>query len=228
MASSTLSGIEACVFDAYGTLFDVHAAAAQCRSELGEKADPLSVLWRDKQLQYTWLRSLMRQHVDFWQVTGDALDYALEQLAIDDADLRERLMDIYRVLDAYPEVPRMLERLRDAGMKTAILSNGAPAMLDSAVDNAGIRGLLDVVLSIEACGTYKPDPQTYQMATNHFSVAPGAICFMSSNAWDISGAASFGFSAVWVNRTGQPAERLPGHPVAQLTNLERLPELLGL
>jgi len=224
MTSSTLSGIEACVFDAYGTLFDVHAAAAQCRSELGDKADPLSVLWRDKQLQYTWLRSLMRQHVDFWQVTGDAL----EQLAIDDTELRERLMGIYRILDAYAEVPRMLERLRDAGMKTAILSNGAPAMLDSAVDNAGIRGLLDAVLSIESCGIYKPDPQVYQMASDHFGVVPGAICFMSSNAWDICGAASFGFSAVWVNRSGQPAERLPGNPVAQLTTLERLPELLGL
>ena len=228
MSNSPLSGIEVCVFDAYGTLFDVHAAAAQCRDALGDKADPLSTLWRDKQLQYTWLRSLMRQYVDFWQVTGDALDYAMEQMKIDDADLRERLMNIYRILDAYPEVPRMLERLRDAGMKTAILSNGAPHMLDSAVDNAGIGGLLDAVLSVEALRSYKPDPQVYQMALDHFGVAPGAVCFMSSNAWDICGAASFGFSAVWVNRTGQPAERLPGQAVAQLSSLERLPELLGL
>lgn len=228
MSNSPLSGIEVCVFDAYGTLFDVHAAAAQCRDALGDKADPLSTLWRDKQLQYTWLRSLMRQYVDFWQVTGDALDYAMEQMKIDDADLRERLMNIYRILDAYPEVPRMLERLRDAGMKTAILSNGAPPMLDSAVDNAGIGGLLDAVLSVEALGSYKPDPQVYQMALDHFGVAPGAVCFMSSNAWDICGAASFGFSAVWVNRAGQPAERLPGQAVAQLSSLERLPELLGL
>lgn len=228
MATSRLSGIEVCVFDAYGTLFDVHAAAAQCRDALGEKADPLSILWRDKQLQYTWLRSLMHQHTDFWQVTGDALDYALEQLGIDDSALRDHLMDIYRTLDAYPEVPRMLERLRDAGMKTAILSNGEPAMLDSAVDNAGVRGLLDAVLSVEVCGVYKPDPKVYQLAMDHFSVAPGAVCFMSSNAWDISGAATFGFSAVWVNRAGQPAERLPGQPVAQLPSLDGLPGLLGL
>ncbi|GAB4347719.1 MAG: haloacid dehalogenase type II [Gammaproteobacteria bacterium] len=228
MNDSPLGGIEVCVFDAYGTLFDVHAAAAQCRDALGDRADTMSTIWRDKQLQYTWLRTLMHRYVDFWQVTGDALDFALERVGIDDAALRDRLMDIYRTLSAYPEVPRMLERLRDAGMKTAILSNGAPSMLDSAVDNAGISGLLDAVLSVEALGVYKPDPRVYQMASDHFRVAPPAVCFLSSNAWDISGAATFGFSAVWVNRTGQPAERLPGTPVAQLTSLETLPELLNL
>jgi len=227
MANNRLAGIEACVFDAYGTLFDVHSAAARCRDDLGNDADRLSTLWRDKQLQYTWLRSLMQRHVDFWQVTGDALDYALAAIGRDDSALRERLMEIYRVLDAYPEVPRMLERLRDAGLKTAILSNGAPEMLTAAVDNAGIGGLLDAILSVEAVGIYKPDPSVYRLASDHLGTAPGAVCFLSSNAWDIAGAATFGFTAVWVNRTGQPSERLPGNPVATLSDLAGLPDLLG-
>ena len=227
MAVSRLAGIEACVFDAYGTLFDVHAAAARCRDALGDDADKLSTLWRDKQLQYTWLRSLMQRHADFWQVTGDALDYALAAIGRNDPALRERLMDIYRVLDAFPEVPRMLERLRDAGMKTAILSNGAPEMLTAAVDNAGIGGLLDAILSVEAIGIYKPDPAVYRLASDSLGVAPGAVCFLSSNAWDVCGAATFGFTAVWVNRSGQPPERLPGSPVVELTDLTGLPDLLG-
>lgn len=227
MTHSRLAGIEACVFDAYGTLFDVHAAAARCRDELGDDAERLSTLWRDKQLQYTWLRSLMRHHVDFWQVTGDALDYSLAAIGRDDAPLRERLMSIYRVLDAYSEVPRMLERLRDAGLKTAILSNGSPEMLTAAVDNAGIAGLLDAILSVESVGIFKPDPGVYRLASDNLGVAPGAICFLSSNAWDVCGAATFGFTAVWVNRTGQPAERLPGNPVAELPDLVGLPDLLG-
>ncbi len=228
MTEEPLTGIQACVFDAYGTLFDVNAAAEHCRDALGDDAAPLATLWRDKQLQYTWLRSLMGQYADFWQVTGDALDYALAALRREDPELRERLMDIYRVLDAYPEVPRMLERLRDAGMKTAILSNGAPPMLASAVDNAGIGGLLDAVYSVEALGIYKPDPRVYRMAPEGLGVESGAICFMSSNAWDICGAATFGFRCVWVNRAGQPAERLPGEALAQLPDLSGLPQLLGL
>lgn len=227
MAVTRLAGIEACVFDAYGTLFDVHTAATRCRDALGSDADKLSTLWRDKQLQYTWLRSLMQRHADFWQVTGDALDYALAAVGRNDPALRERLMEVYRVLDAFPEVPRMLERLRDAGMKTAILSNGTPEMLTTAVDNAGIGGLLDAILSVEVIGIYKPDPAVYRLASDNLGVAPGAICFLSSNAWDVSGAATFGFTAVWVNRSGQPPERLPGGPVAELTDLAGLPDLLG-
>ncbi len=227
MSPTRLAGIEACVFDAYGTLFDVHAAAARCRDDLGSDAERLSNLWRDKQLQYTWLRSLMRCHADFWQVTGDALDYALAAIGREDPELRERLMSIYRVLDAYPEVPRMLERLRDAGLKTAILSNGAPEMLTAAVDNAGIAGLLDGILSVESVGIFKPDPSVYRLASDSLGVAPGAVCFLSSNAWDICGAATFGFTAVWVNRNSQPQERLPGNPVAELADLAGLPDLLG-
>lgn len=221
-----LQDIEACVFDAYGTLFDVHSAAARCRDDLGEKADALSALWRQKQLEYTWLRSLMAAHTDFWQITGDALDYAMASVDLDDAALREKLMSLYLALDAYPEVPGVLQKLKDAGMKTAILSNGSPMMLDAAVKNAGIAPLLDAVLSIEEVGIFKVSPKTYQLAVDRLGAAPDQICFMSSNAWDAAGAAYFGFQVAWINRFGQTPERLPGTPRAELTSLEPLPALV--
>ncbi|MCY4498629.1 MAG: haloacid dehalogenase type II, partial [Rhodospirillaceae bacterium] len=155
--------IGACVFDAYGTLFDVDAAARHCRSELGDKWQPLAETWRLKQLQYTWLRSVMGRHVDFWRVTGDALDYAMDSLGLDDDALRDRLMDLYLALDAYPEAKGVLAQLKSAGMKTAILSNGAPDMLEAAVSNADIAGLLDAVLSVEEVGVFKPHPSVYRM-----------------------------------------------------------------
>jgi 2-haloacid dehalogenase len=228
MTRSDFEGIGACVFDAYGTLFDFNAAAARCRDALGDQTDPLSALWRTKQLQYTWLRSLMGRHVFFWQVTSDALDYAMATLGIEDAALRERLLDCYKTLDAYPEVEGMLEALRGAGMKTAILSNGSPEMLASAVASAGLSDLLDAVLSVEDVGIYKPHPSVYRMAVDRLGVEAARICFISSNAWDANGAAAFGFRVVWVNRFGHTAERLPGDPVAEIETLEGLPGLLGL
>lgn len=222
-----LTGISACVFDAYGTLFDVHAAAARCRDDLGNQADRLSALWRQKQLEYTWLRSLMGAYQDFWQITGDGLDYALETCGIDDPALRTRLMDIYRELDAYQEVPMVLSALRDAGLKTAILSNGSPQMLDSAATGAGIQDSLDAIYSVADVGIFKPDRRTYQMAVDGLGAPAAAIAFMSSNAWDVCGAAHFGFQAVWVNRFGQAPERLPGSPKAEIRTLSDLPGLLG-
>jgi 2-haloacid dehalogenase len=221
-------GIGACVFDAYGTLFDFNAAAARCRNALGDQADPLSALWRTKQLQYTWLRSLMGRHVHFWQVTSDALDYAMATLGIEDEGLRERLLDWYRTLDAYPEVKAMLEALSGAGMKTAILSNGAPEMLASAVESVSLDDLLDAVLSVEDVGIYKPHASVYCLAVDRLGVDAERICFMSSNAWDANGAAAFGFRVVRINRFGQTAERLPGEPAAEIETLETLPALLGL
>tara|TARA_Y100000588_G_scaffold303010_1_gene325422 strand:+ start:546 stop:1235 length:690 start_codon:yes stop_codon:yes gene_type:complete len=225
-APTPLQGIGACVFDAYGTLFDVHSAAARCRDDLGDKADALSGLWRQKQFEYTWLRSMMGAHADFWQITGDALDYAMAATGLDDAALRERLMSLYLELDAYPEVPGVLKTLKDAGMKTAILSNGSPKMLDSAVGNAGIADQLDAVLSIEDVGVFKVSPKTYQLAVDRLGLSPEAICFMSSNAWDAAGAAYFGFQVAWVNRFGQTKERLPGEPKAEIASLEPLPGLV--
>ena len=226
--AAKIEDVGACVFDAYGTLFDVNAAAAQCRDALGGKADELSALWRTRQLEYTWLRSLMQEYVEFWQVTGDGLDYALAALGIEDDALRQRLMDIYMRLDAYPEVKDVLTALKAGGIKTAILSNGSPKMLASAVENAGIEDVLDLTFSVDSIGIYKPHPSVYQMAVDGLDVEAGRICFMSSNAWDAAAAANFGFRVVWVNRFGQPQERIPGDPEHEITTLEALPPLLGL
>ena len=223
-----LSGIRACVFDAYGTLFDYASAAARCRDVLGDKFAPLVGLWRDKQLQYTWLRSLQGRHADFRQVTGEALDFALETLGLADAALRARLMDLYLRLDAFPEVPDMLRRLKETGFATAILSNGSPPMLAAAVENAGIGGLLDAVLSVEEAGVYKPHPKVYQLALDHFSLAAGAILFVSSNGWDAYAASAFGMRVLWCNRYSQRRERLPGKPDGEIGSLAELPALLGL
>ena len=220
--------IGACVFDAYGTLFDFAAAARRCRDDLGDNADRLSEIWRTKQLQYTWLRSLMNRHTDFWQVTGDALDYAMASLGLDNADLRERLMELYLELDTYPEVKETLTRLRAGGMRTAILSNGSPRMLESAVANAGIADLLDAVLSAEEIGIYKPHPSVYQLAVDRLGVAAGRIAYQSSNAWDAAAAATFGFRAVWINRLGQTRERLPDPPHVEVPALDDLPALVGI
>ena len=222
-----LPGIRACVFDAYGTLFDYASAAAACRDALGDKLGPLNALWREKQLQYTWLRALQGKHADFWQVTGEALDFALETLGIADGTLRGRLMNLYLTLDAFPEVPQMLQRLKAAGLKTAILSNGSPQMLEAAVKNAKIADLLDAVLSVEAVGVYKPHPNVYQLAVHRLGIEPNAISFQSSNAWDAYAASAFGMRVVWCNRYAQRPERLPGAPDREITSLAELPSLVG-
>lgn len=222
-----LTGIRACVFDAYGTLFDVNSAAAREREALGDQWQPLAELWRAKQLQYTWLRSLANRHADFWQVTGDALDFAMTSLKLDNPALRDRLMQLYLHLDAYPEVAETLTRLRTAGMKLAILSNGSPRMLSSAVADAGIAPLLDAVLSVEDAGTYKPQPAVYQLAVDRLQFKPDEICFVSSNGWDAFSAKAFGFSVVWCNRLGQVPERIPTMPDGEILTLSAMPEMVS-
>lgn len=228
MSNTKLTGIKACIFDAYGTLFNVHAAAAKCRDDLGDKADALSHIWRQKQLEYTWLRSLMRDYKDFWSVTQDGLDYAMAAVKIDNPALRQKLLSLYMELDAYPEVPEMLSTLKKTGFKTAILSNGSPEMLDAAVKSAKLSSVLDQVHSVEDIGVFKPDPRVYQMSVDKFYIQPQEICFVSSNAWDVAGAAYFGFQVVWVNRFNQPPEGLSGKPKAILSSLESLPDLIDL
>jgi 2-haloacid dehalogenase len=225
--ATALSDIRACVFDAYGTLFDYASAAAGCRDVLGDRHGPLTALWRDKQLQYTWLRALQSRHADFWQVTGDALDFALETLGLSDPPLRGRLMDLYRTLDTFPEVPEVLNRLKVVGLKTAILSNGSPDMLDAAVSKAGIGHLLDAVLSVESVSIYKPHPRVYQLAVDRLAIPARAILFQSSNAWDAHAASAFGMRVVWCNRYGQRPERLPGKPDREIASLAELPALVG-
>ncbi|MCP5419449.1 MAG: haloacid dehalogenase type II [Gammaproteobacteria bacterium] len=227
-AATSFSGIQACVFDAYGTLFDVHSAVARHRQRLGDSADALSALWRNKQLEYSWLRSLMGRHADFWQVTREALKYACDTFAIEDDALIDDLLNAYLRLACYPEVPDTLRRLRQQGMKLAILSNGSPEMLKAALDSAGLTDLLDACLSVEDVGIYKPAPQVYQLAVDRLQVPAGAISFQSSNSWDAAGAASFGFRVAWINRFGQRRDRLPAGPHAELTDLQGFPALLGL
>ena len=223
-----LQNIEACVFDAYGTLFDFNSAAARCRDALGGKAEELSAMWRMKQLSYTWLRGLMGKHADFWQVTGDALDFCLETLGIDDAALRHRLMDCYLNIEAFPEVVGVLKRLKAGGMKTAILSNGSPRMLAAAVGNTGTTGLFDAVLSVEEVGVYKPHPSVYRLCVDRLGVPAERISFQSSNAWDAIAAGTFGMKVVWINRYGQRRERLTAEPDVEGRTLDDLLPVLGL
>jgi 2-haloacid dehalogenase len=219
------------VFDAYGTLFDVHSAVGAHSSRLGQQADAISATWRSKQLEYTWLRSLMGRHVDFWEVTGEALDFALERHGVDiqtvmHSGLHEALMQAYLKLMPYPEVTTTLTDLQQRGFRMAILSNGSPDMLEAAVDNAGMQGIFEAVLSVENVGVYKPDPRVYQMAVDQLTLPREHILFLSSNGWDVSGAKSFGFHTFWVNRAGAPVERLGNEPDAVLDNLTVLPQML--
>jgi 2-haloacid dehalogenase len=227
MNSARIDGIKACVFDAYGTLFDFASATNRCRDALGDNIDKLSALWRDKQLQYTWLLAAQGRHLDFEQVTGDALDFAMETLGIEQAGLRARLMNLYMTLDAYPEVPETLRRIRMAGLRTAILSNGSPKMLAKAVESAGLNDLIDVVISVEEVGVFKPDPKVYQLALARLGLSADAISFQSSNGWDAYAASAFGMRVVWCNRSGQRPERLPGRPDRQVKSLAELPPLVG-
>jgi 2-haloacid dehalogenase len=226
MSKNPLKGIRACVFDAYGTLFDYASAAAGCRDVLGDKLDRLTTLWRDKQLQYTWLRAIQGCHADFQQVTGDALDFALATLGLVDTALRNRLMNLYLKLDAFPEVQQTLRQLRGGGMKTAILSNGSPMMLRAAVDSADLVGLFDAILSVEEVGVYKPHPKVYQLAVDRLGTPASAISFQSSNAWDAYAASAFGMKVVWCNRYSQMPERLPGSPDREIKSLAELPPLV--
>src|SRR3974377_1727921 len=219
---SPLRGVQACVFDAYGTLFDFAAAA---RKVLGDDTRFIT-LWRDKQLQYTWLRAAQERHADFLQVTSDALDFALESI-IGRSDLRDQLMSLFVTLDPFPEVPNVLKKLKTAGMRTAILSNGSPAMLDAAVKAARLEPLLDAVLSVEEVGVYKPHPKVYQLAVDRLSVAAPTIAFQSSNSWDARAASAFGMQVVWCNRYHQRPERLPGAPDREIASLTELPALVS-
>jgi 2-haloacid dehalogenase len=224
---AVLTGIRACVFDAYGTLFDFGAAAAACADVLGDDAARLTALWRDKQITYTWLRAVQGRHADFWQVTGEGLDFALAAMGRNDAALRERLMNLYLTLAPFPDALDVLRRVRASGMRTAILSNGSPAMLAPLVEAAGIGDLLDAVMSVEEAGVFKPSPKVYQLAVDRFGVKPAEIVFLSSNGWDAWAASAFGFRVVWCNRYAQPHERLPGAPDHEIRTLAELPALLG-
>jgi 2-haloacid dehalogenase len=221
-----------CIFDAYGTLFDVAAAArAVARERAGsafaDRWAEVAEHWRQKQLSYSWLRQITGDYADFWDVTADALDWALDAAGFADPELRSRLLALYEELEAFPEVPATLTALRQTGARTAILSNGSPRMLAAAVASAGIGDLLDDVLSVEAVGVFKPDARVYAMVGARFGTAPADVLFVSSNGWDVAGAAAFGFRTAWVNRRGEPVDRLPGQPDHVMTDLSGLQRLAG-
>src|SRR6266853_6720599 len=226
MAANSSSTVRACVFDAYGTLFDFASAARRCRDVLGDSFDKLTALWREKQLPYNWLRAAQGRHADFWQVTGDALDFALETCVIDQPGIRDNLMASYMTLDPFPEVTETLDRLKAAGKRLAIPPNGSPGMLESAVRNARLDGVFELVISVEEVGAYKPDPRVYQLAVERLGRPAAAITFQSCNAWDAYAASAFGMKVVWCNRYAQRRERLPGSPDHEITTLADLPALI--
>jgi len=223
--------ITTCIFDAYGTLFDVNAAARLVAAEPGREnmatAWPqVARDWRLKQLQYTWLRAVAGQHCDFWQVTQDGLDWAMEAAGLHDMELRERLLALYWELPAYPEIPDMLAALRGRGLTTGILSNGSPDMLAGAVQSADLQSLLDATLSVEDVGVFKPHASVYDMVEARFGCARNEVLFVSSNGWDAAGAAGYGFQTAWVNRAGEPMDRLYATPHHTLTDLTTIPDLI--
>ncbi|OYQ22060.1 haloacid dehalogenase, type II [Elstera cyanobacteriorum] len=221
--------ITACVFDAYGTLFDIASPVQRMGPRLGEKGAELIGLWRRRQLEYSWLRSLMNRYCDFWQITEESLDYALGALKFPaDAGLRQDLLDTFLTLDAFPDAVQTLRLLRENGFRTAILSNGTPTMLHAAGDAAGVTPLIDLLLSVESTGCYKPDPSVYRHAVQRLDVPPERVLFVSANGWDVAGATAYGLRTVWINRNGLPIEELGLQPTATLTSLSNLVGLLRL
>lgn len=221
----SLAAAKVCVFDAYGTLFDIGTIAQSVREELGDKAEVLLRIWRRRQLELSWLPLRPGVSADFWRVTDEALDFAMETLKLEDRGLRHRLMEGWLKPTPYPEVVASLARLREMGYRTAILSNGTVRMLE--VGAAGLKDHLDAVLSAQSVQRFKPDPLVYQLAATHFGVTPESVCFVSANAWDVSGAAAFGFQVVWINRDNVPPEKLPQGTKATVSNLAELPVILG-
>jgi len=226
-AAGKLEGIQACVFDAYGTLFNVASPVEKLAAEIGEKARDLAPLWRQKQLEYTWLRSLMGVHADFWHVTREALDYCLRKLEINETGLADELMTFYLKLDAYADALDGIAAIRKKGKRTAILSNGSPSMLDSTVRHAGLDKMFDHVLSVEEVGIYKPSRRVYRLAMQKLTIqdAP-SVCFVSANTWDAQAAAQFGFQVVRIARTPTIDDNIPGKPARVIESLAALADLV--
>ena len=221
-----MNKIKACVFDAYGTLFDVNAACRELSKDVGDNWEKLASLWRLRQVEYTWLRNSMDEYIDFWQITSDALDYAMETLGIKNNELREELLNLYLKLEAYPEVNDLLKKLKQRGLMTGILSNGSMKMLNSAVDNANIREYLDEILSVEECKIYKPSSKVYDLVKIKMQIGKENVLFFSSNAWDMHAASNYGFKTIWVNRFNAKLERLPGKPIDIVNSLDKIDEII--
>ena len=220
-----MKNIKAIIFDAYGTLFDVNSAAEKCKNKIGEKWEPFANYWRTTQLEYTWLRSLMGRHQDFWKVTEQSLDKSMKVFRID-ASMKNELLDLYKVLSTFPEVKETLKKLKEKNYKLAILSNGTPSLLKELVSSNNLESIFDDVLSIEEVKIYKPHPNVYNIPIKKYQIEENQFAYLSSNTWDVSAAGNFGFNAVWVNRNKNIFDNLDYKPITEINNLSDLNNLL--
>jgi len=220
-----MKNIKAIVFDAYGTLFDVNSAAEKCKEKIGDKWESFANYWRTTQLEYTWLRSLMRRHKDFWQITEDGLDKSMKAFKID-SSMKNELLDLYKILSTYPEVQEVLNKLKEKGCKLSMLSNGTPALLNQLVKNNNLEDLFNDIFSIEEVGIYKPDSKVYEMPVKKYKIKPNEIAFLSANTWDVSGGGNYGYNAIWVNRNNNIFDNLDYKPKNEIENLKQLLDII--
>ena len=220
-----MKNIKAIIFDAYGTLFDVNSAAEKCKDKIGEKWERFANFWRTTQLEYTWLRSLMDRHKDFWQVTEDSLDKSMKAFDIDPS-MRNELLNLYKVLSPFEEVPETLKTLKEKKFKLAILSNGTPSLLDELVKSNNLDNLFDDIFSIEQVGVYKPSSRVYDMPIKKYNINKSEIAFLSANTWDVSGGGNYGYQSIWVNRNNNIFDNLDFKPKYQITDLNKLIQLV--
>ena len=220
-----MENIKAIVFDAYGTLFDVNSAAEKCKGKIGDKWEGFANFWRTTQLEYTWLRSLMKRHKDFWQVTEDSLDKSMKTFSID-SSMKNELLDLYKKLSPYSEVKGVLSSLKEKKYKLAILSNGTPALLNELVKSNNLENIFDDLFSIEEVGIYKPDSKVYDMPIKKYQIKPDEIAFLSANTWDVSGGGNYGYNAVWVNRNKNIFDNLDYKPKNEVSDLTQLVDIV--
>ena len=220
-----MKDIKAIVFDAYGTLFDVNSAAEKCKGKIGDKWEGFANHWRTTQLEYTWLRSLMKRHKDFWQITGDSLDKSMKTFKIDNS-MKSELLDLYKVLSPYPEVKDVLENLKAKKYKIAILSNGTPSLLNELVKSNSLDNIFDDIFSIEEVGIYKPESKVYDIPVKEYQINAGEVAFLSSNTWDVSGGGNYGYNAIWVNRNKDIFDNLDYKPKNEVSDLTQVLEIV--
>tara|TARA_B100001769_G_scaffold265999_1_gene251817 strand:+ start:285 stop:947 length:663 start_codon:yes stop_codon:yes gene_type:complete len=220
-----MNNIKSIIFDAYGTLFDVNSAAEKCKDKIGDRWEGFSNYWRTTQLEYTWLRSLMKRHKDFWQVTEESLDKSMKAFDID-TSMKNELLNLYKVLSPFEEVPEVLKILKDKNYKLGILSNGTPALLHQLIESNNLQNIFDDVFSIEEVGIYKPDSKVYDMPIKKYNIQKEEVAFLSANTWDVSGGGNYGYSSIWVNRNNNIFDKLDYEPKSQIKNLKQLLDIV--
>ena len=220
-----MKNIKAIIFDAYGTLFDVNSAAEKCKDKIGDKWEGFANYWRTTQLEYTWLRSLMKRHKDFWQVTEDSLDKSMKTYEID-SSMRNELLNLYKILSPFKEVPEVLKSLKDKNLKLAVLSNGTPSLLNELVKSNNLENIFDNIFSIEEVGVYKPDSKVYDLPIKQYQIRTNEVAFLSANTWDVSGGGNYGYNSIWVNRSKNTFDNLDYVPKHQIKDLSKLLDIL--